>query len=361
VHTQCELDIARFLGVEAAIIYAQAFNTISSVIPDFAKRGDIIVADKGVNFAIQKGLQISRSTVRWFEHNDMDDLERVLDEIRVEHARSGKPLTRRFIVAEGLSENYGDIVDLPKLVELKKKYKYRLILDESWSFGVLGSHGRGVTEYFGVEPTKVDMIIGSMASTLCGGGGFCAGSKEVIDHQVGSLVMWTSQQRITSLGYVFSAALPAILAVTASESIGILTTKEGEEQISLLLENAATLRSILDKSEYIETTSDYHSPIIHYRLHEATISNFGLGNFAEQDRVLQEIVDEVYLPWIYLTQANDHGVLIVRSHRIARQEAFACQPDFRTCVSSGHTKKEIEKAATVIRTAIARVFSRRRV
>jgi serine palmitoyltransferase len=116
VHTQFELDVAKFLGVEAAIIYAQAFSTISSVIPDFSKRGDLIVADKGVNYAIQKGLQISRSTVRWFEHNDMDDLERVLEEIRVEQLRSRKPLTRRFIIAEGLSENYGDIIDLPRLV-----------------------------------------------------------------------------------------------------------------------------------------------------------------------------------------------------------------------------------------------------
>jgi serine palmitoyltransferase len=73
-------------------------------------------SDKGVNFAIQKGLQISRSTIRWFEHNDMDDLERVLEEIKVEHARSKKPLTRRFIVVEGLSENYGDVVDLPRVV-----------------------------------------------------------------------------------------------------------------------------------------------------------------------------------------------------------------------------------------------------
>jgi serine palmitoyltransferase len=117
VHTQVEVDIARFLGVEAAIIYAQAFSTISSVIPDFSKRGDIIVADKGVNFAIQKGLQISRSTVRWFEHNDIDDLERVLEEIKDEHTRSRKPLTRRFIVTEGLSENFGDIVDLPRVVQ----------------------------------------------------------------------------------------------------------------------------------------------------------------------------------------------------------------------------------------------------
>jgi serine palmitoyltransferase len=151
-------------------------------------------SDKGVNFAIQKGLQISRSTVRWYEHNDMDDLEAVLQEIHEEQTRLRKPLTRRFIVTEGLSENYGDIVDLPRIVssflttlmkiELKKKYKYRLILDESWSFGVLGRHGKGVTEYYGVSPSDINMIIGSMSTTLCGGGGFCAGSKEVVDHQV---------------------------------------------------------------------------------------------------------------------------------------------------------------------------------
>jgi serine palmitoyltransferase len=78
---------------------------------------------------------------------------------------------------------------------LKKKFKYRLILDESWSFGVLGSHGRGVTEYFGVTPSEIDMIIGSMATTLCGGGGFCAGSKEVVDHQVSP----QSQRMITDI------------------------------------------------------------------------------------------------------------------------------------------------------------------
>jgi len=114
----------------------------------------------------------------------MDDLQRVLDQVLKEHMNSGKPLTRRFIVTEGLSENFGDIIDLPRVIELKKKYKFRLILDETWSFGVLGNHGRGVTEYFGVAPSQVDMIIGAMSTTLCGGGGFCAGSKEVVDHQV---------------------------------------------------------------------------------------------------------------------------------------------------------------------------------
>lgn len=88
--------------------------TVSSVIPTFSKRGDVIVADKAVNFAIKKGLQLSRSTILWFEHNDMEDLERVLSKILTDGAK--KPLTRRFIVTEGLFEDVGDMSDLPKLV-----------------------------------------------------------------------------------------------------------------------------------------------------------------------------------------------------------------------------------------------------
>ena len=109
-----EADIAAHLGTQACIVYAQAFSTISSVIPAFSKRGDIIVADKAINYAIRKGLQISRSTVRWYEHNDLEDMQRVLEKVVKEQAK--KPLTRRFIVTEGLFESVGDMIDLPKIV-----------------------------------------------------------------------------------------------------------------------------------------------------------------------------------------------------------------------------------------------------
>jgi serine palmitoyltransferase len=111
-----EQDVAAFLGTEAAIIYSQAFSAVSSVIPAFAKRGDIIVADRGVNFAIHKGLQISRSTIRWFAHGDMEDLERVLQSVDREQKRKKAKLTKKFIVAEGIYENDGMMLDLPKVV-----------------------------------------------------------------------------------------------------------------------------------------------------------------------------------------------------------------------------------------------------
>ena len=115
---ELEREIAEFLGTEAAILYSQGYSTISSVIPAFCKRGDIIVADRGVNFAIQKGIQISRSTVRWYDHNDLRSLEEVLESVERERQKRRQPLTRRFIIAEGIFEKDGTMLDLPKLVRL---------------------------------------------------------------------------------------------------------------------------------------------------------------------------------------------------------------------------------------------------
>jgi serine palmitoyltransferase len=116
VHIDFERDIAEFLGTEASILYSQGFSTISSVIPAFCKRGDIIVADRSVNFAIQKGIQISRSTVRWYDHNDLKSLEDTLISVEKERKKRKGPLTRRFIITEGIFERDGEMVDLPKLV-----------------------------------------------------------------------------------------------------------------------------------------------------------------------------------------------------------------------------------------------------
>jgi serine palmitoyltransferase len=120
VHLELERDIAAFLKVPAAIIYAHAFSCVSSVIPSFCKRGDIIVADRSVNFAITKGIQISRSNVKYYDHGDYEGLERILEGIRKEDKKYKRNPTasRRFIITEGIFENDGSMVDLPKVVRL---------------------------------------------------------------------------------------------------------------------------------------------------------------------------------------------------------------------------------------------------
>jgi len=115
-----EADIASYLGTEGCIVYAQAFSTISSVIPAFCKRGDVIITDTAANYSIRKGLEISRSNIRWFNHGDMEDLERQMKKV-VEEQVKQKKLTRRFVVTEGLFETTGDCSDLPKLVGLSNQ------------------------------------------------------------------------------------------------------------------------------------------------------------------------------------------------------------------------------------------------
>lgn len=295
VHLKTEADIAAHLSAPACIMYAQAFSTISSVIPAFSKRGDIIVADKAVNYAIRKGIQISRSTVRWYEHNDLEDMQRVLERVVREQAK--KPLTRRFIVTEGLFENVGDMIDLPKIVcclmdwldqelimklqiDLKSRYKFRLILDETWSFGVLGRTGRGITEHQNVDTANVDMIIGSLAGPLCAGGGFCAGSDEIVEHQ-----------RISASAYTFSAALPAMLATTASEVLSMIQTTP--DMLTPVRENIKTMWVQLDpRSDWVHCTSSVENPIMVLPLKPEVVAGRKLS-ISDQEQLLQEAIDEV--------------------------------------------------------------------
>ncbi|KAK9469897.1 pyridoxal phosphate-dependent transferase [Lipomyces arxii] len=330
VHIKLEKDISNFLRVPACLIYAQSANTILSTIPAFAKRGDIIVADSAVSIPIQKGLVISRSTVRWFEHNDMEDLERVLQQVQKDF--KGQLLTRRFIVTEGLFENTGDIANLPKIIELKKKYKYRVMLEESYSIGVLGKYGRGLSEFFNIDPMEIDMIVGSLANTFCAGGGFCAGSEYVVKHQ-----------RINGNGYVFSASLPGYLAATASEAVSIL--QKSPDLFATLNSNTRAFRAIIDKSQYVTSPSDLESPVIHLRLSDEVVTT---RKIVDEDRLLQDVVDECV--------AN--GILITRNKTVQSQEVFPVEPSLKVIITTGLTKREIEKAATVVKAAISKVMAK---
>ncbi|KAF2466782.1 PLP-dependent transferase [Lindgomyces ingoldianus] len=342
VHMKTEADVAAHLGTPACIVYAQSFSTISSVIPSFSKRGDIIVADKSVNYAVRKGIQISRSTVRWYEHNDMEDLEKVLQRVTKEQAK--KPLTRRFIITEGLFENVGDVVNLPKLIELKLRFKFRLILDETWSYGVLGRTGRGVTEAQNVDATEVDMIIGSLSGPLCAAGGFCAGTEEVVEHQ-----------RISSASYTYSAALPAMLATTASETISML--QEQPEILTGLRDNIKAMRAQLDpRSDWVKCSSSVDNPMMLLVLKPEVIAS---KNFTLQDQsqLFQDIVDECVANGVLITRLKNMPLALGTN---PRDQGWQPQPALKVCVTSGLTKKETEKAGIIIRHAITKIITRRK-
>mmetsp|Transcript_10809 Transcript_10809/g.28361 ORF Transcript_10809/g.28361 Transcript_10809/m.28361 type:complete len:338 (+) Transcript_10809:137-1150(+) len=198
VHLQLEEKIATFTSTEEAIVYSYDVATISSVIPAFAKRGDLLLVDKACNFSIQQGVMLSRSIIIYFEHNDMEDLEAKLKSIAAKDAKNPpKKLNRRFIITEGIFMNTGNLTNLKKVVELKEKYRWRLILDESISFGTIGETGKGAVEHFGLSPSDIDILCASMSCAMGTVGGFCAGSRLVVDHQ-----------RLSGSGYCFSASLP---------------------------------------------------------------------------------------------------------------------------------------------------------
>ena len=178
-------------------------------------------------------------------------------------------------------------------IELKLRYKFRLILDESWSYGVLGRTGRGITEHQNVEPLEVDMIIGSLAGPLCAGGGFCAGSEEIVEHQ-----------RISAAAYTFSAAMPAMMATTASEVINMLQTMP--DMLAPVRENIKSMWAQLDpRSEWVKCTSSVENPIMILVLKSEVVNSKRLS-LQDQEQLLQDVVDEVCsfnkpMDFLYLT------------------------------------------------------------
>jgi len=309
----------------SAIIYAQNYSTVSSAIPAFSKRGDTIVADEGSSLSVQVGQQISRSNLHFFKHNDMADLRRVLEEIRDAEVRKNKKLSRKFIIVEGIYLNHGDIPPLPELVQLKEEFKYRLIVDESISFGVLGSRGAGLADHFDMPTKSIDIMIGSLTNSLGSSGGFVCGSREICEHQ-----------RLSGQAYTFSASLPAMLAVSASSALEIMST------------DLALFEKLRENTRLFYTTLSKYLP--------GVVINGGVladGSVVPmiflrlktrrpgEARVLQDICDV----------ALKDGILISRAKFCEGQERGTDKmvPFIRVSISGGFTRKEIEKAALVLR------------
>lgn len=330
VHTQCENDIADFLGCEGCILYSQGLSTPSSVIPCFLKRGDVIVADKGVNIGLQKGIVLSRATVYWYEHNDMADLEAKLVLANKKYRKG--PLPRRFIITEGVFEHFGDSPDLAKICELKHQFKYRLILDESWSLGLLGETGRGLPEASGVSRSDIDITVGSLANLFGSAGGFCAGAKHMVEHQ-----------RITSLAYTFSATMPAYLAHNTSIVIGLMKDASfSTKELAAHRAKGVGMYKVFENSDYVDVVSMPGLPLVSLVL----VKEY--DSASEEEIVLQNIVDRV----------RNQGVLISRQMYVPDVEILPVEQGLRVLINNGLTMEEVLHGARVINDAINEEFKK---
>ncbi|BBN03841.1 serine palmitoyltransferase [Marchantia polymorpha subsp. ruderalis] len=329
VHLDLEAKIAQFLKTPDSILYSYGLATIASVIPAFCKRGDLILADEGVHWGIQNGLYLSRSTVKLFKHNDMKHLESLLEEVFREDKRKKKALNRRFIVVEAIYQNSGLMTPLDEVIRLKEKYKFRVLVDESHSLGVLGKTGRGITEHFNLPVEKVDILTAAMGHALGSVGGFCTGSAKVVDHQ-----------RLSGAGYCFSASLPPYLASGSIAAIEII--EENPDLLVNLRRNIITFRRSLSNIQEVVVSGHNFSPLIF--LHLKTPSSPDVDGL-----LLQEIADQML---------EKESVLISVTKR-----SFLDKCKFpiglRLTVSAAHTEEELHAAAGSLQRVVQIVLQQR--
>lgn len=323
IHLELEERLAKFTGREEAIIYSYGFATISSAIPAYSKRRDVIFCDDGVCFAIQKGLSASRSKIKYFRHNDMNHLEQLLEEqMKLDKKNPAKEkVTRKFIVAEALYMNHGDLCPLPKLVEFRNKYRTPIFLEESLSFGVLGEHGRGATEHWGLAPDDVDLICASLETAVASTGGFCAGKSYVVDHQ-----------RLSGLGYCFSAAMPPMLAAASIKSLDLM--EASPDMFSRLRAKAVKMRQLLQGASGLCVCGESFNPTIHLQLTQPSSSR------ETDDQLLERVADE----------CRSNGVAVVVA-KYLNDELKLPPASIRITVCIELTDEELEKAAEVIKAA----------
>lgn len=172
IHVQLEEKLARFMRREAALIFSTGFQVNLGVISALVGKDDVVIIDKMDHASIVDGCRLSYGEVKRFRHEDMADLERLLAE------KNGRGT---LVVVDGVFSMEGDIIDLPKVVELCKKYGARLMVDDAHGIGVLGKTGRGTAEHFGLE-NEVDLVMGTYSKSLASIGGFIAGNADVVDY-----------------------------------------------------------------------------------------------------------------------------------------------------------------------------------
>jgi 8-amino-7-oxononanoate synthase len=203
-HRELERALAEFYGVEDSLVYVSGHATNVSTLGFLMGARDLILHDGLAHNSIVQGCKLSSAHRISYPHNDADELESILVQKRADFKRA-------MIVTEGLFSMDGNIPDLPRLIELKKKYDCLLMVDEAHSLGVLGATGRGIHEYYGVDPTDVDLWMGTLSKSLCGCGGVIAGSSELVEYL-----------KYGSPGFVFSVGMPPIVAVACNTALSIL-------------------------------------------------------------------------------------------------------------------------------------------
>ena len=241
VHGELERAIAGFLGVPDAITFVSGHQTNETTIGHLMRPGDLILHDALAHNSIVQGSILSGARRRPFPHNDWQTLDQILSEIRHEY--------RRVLIAiEGVYSMDGDFPDLPRFIEVKKKHKALLMIDEAHSLGVMGPHGRGLGEHFDVDPADVDVWMGTISKALGSCGGYIAGAKPLIEYL-----------KYTAPAIVFANGITAVASSAALAALRLL--EEEPERVAQLHANAKLFLS-LAKSHGLNTGHSKDTPVV---------------------------------------------------------------------------------------------------
>ncbi|KAL2075741.1 hypothetical protein VTL71DRAFT_684 [Oculimacula yallundae] len=252
---EVEDRIAKFVGKPAAMVFSMGFSTNATSFPALMGKGCLIISDELNHASIRIGARLSGAMISSFKHNDMHDLEQKLREVISQgQPRTHRPWKKIMVVVEGLYSMEGTMCDLPGILKLKKRYRFNLFIDEAHSIGALGPRGRGVCDYFGIDPAEIDILMGTLTKSFGANGGYVCAEKHIID-----------KLRSTNAATIYgeSPTPPVLMQILSSLKIisGESVPGQGEERLQRIAFNSRYLRLGLKRLGYIVYGHD-DSPII---------------------------------------------------------------------------------------------------
>ena len=300
IHLELEQTIADFKNSEDAVTFSSGYVTNLAAISTIVGRRDIVLCDKYNHASIVDRCLLSGAELKRFRHNDMDHLEDLL--------KRYSDRSTKLVIADAVFSMDGDIIDLPAVVELCRKYGAWLMMDEAHSVGVLGKTGRGIEEHFGM-PDCIDVKMGTLSKTIPSIGGYIAGSSGLVN-----------LLKHAARGFVFSAAIPPAQAAAAKAAFEVIVDEP--DRIERIQQNARIFIDGLQK--------------------------LGFDTMSSETAIVPVLcgTDEKAYELVRLCQSQDIFVLPVVSPAVPEGLSR-----LRATVTAGHSKSQIEHALYVLEVA----------
>jgi serine palmitoyltransferase len=314
IHQELEERVARFIGKEAALVFTMGYGTNLTAIPALMGPGSLIISDSLNHTSIINGARSSSSQIRVFRHNDPAHLEEILREAIVKgQPRHHRPWTKIMVMVEGIYSMEGAICHLPKIVEICKRFKAYIYVDEAHSIGALGKSGKGVCEYRGVDPADIDILMGTFTKSFSGMGGYIAASKEIID-----------AVRASAAGIVYHNSMSPIVCQQILTAFKVIMGEDGTNI------GQQKLQALISNSNYFREK----------------MNSLGLHVYGHVDSPIIPVL--IYMPAkvaAFSRECLKRGVAVVVVGFPATSVVLSRA---RFCISAGHTREDLDYAVKVI-------------